>query len=317
MAAGRSALDSLPPNPATRLLQERAVQSGAIGAWECHLANETLSWTDGVYDLFGLRRGSEIQRSSILDLYEDRSRREMDRLRTKAIGSGQGFALDCRILSASGERRWMRLVVGVGYQYGRPYRIFGSKQDVTAEKGLWQGLAGIARSEPLSGLTPRNGLTDALHRCGREHDSERVALVLFAIDGFATVRERFGRAAASAIDRCVAERLKRLFSDALALEQAGEGAFSLLLRMPGDRHYLESALAGMRTLLCRPVPHGALVLTFTLSIGAALGRPERGRAPQELFAEAVAALHVAGTAGGDCVRVFDGPVAEPLVFAAR
>lgn len=33
----------------------------AIGAWECHLADDSLSWTDGVYDLFGLPRGSAIQ----------------------------------------------------------------------------------------------------------------------------------------------------------------------------------------------------------------------------------------------------------------
>lgn len=301
-------MNSLQPSPAIRPLYERAAQAAAIGAWECHLAKETLTWTDGVYDLFGLRRGSEIQRSSILDLYEERSRREMDRLRSSAIGSGQGFALDCRIIAASGEKRWMRLVVGVGYQHGRPYRIFGSKQDVTAERGLWQELASIARSEPLSGLTARHGLTDALQRFRPEHNRERIALVFFAIDGFATIRERFGKAVGSAVDRCVAERLKRLFSDALASEQTGEGAYSLLLRMPGDRHYLQTALEGMRTLLCRPIPHGALVLNFTLSIGGALGMPERGRTPQEVFAEAEAALHVAGTAGGNCVRVFDGPV---------
>jgi len=307
-------LNSLRPGLAAPL-QVRASQPGAIGAWECHLANETLTWTDGVYDLFGLCRGSKIQRGSILDLYEDRSRREMDRLRTSAICGGQGFSLDCRIIAAGGEKRWMRLVVGVGYQHGRPYRIFGSKQDVTAEKGLWQELSAIARSESPSGLAARHGLTDALQRFRPEHNRERIALVLFAIDGFVTIRERFGRTAGSAVDRCVAERLKRLFSDALAIEQAGEGAYSLLLRMPGDRHYLQTALESMRPLLCRPVPHGALVLNFTLSTGGALGMPERGRTPQEVFAEAEAALHVAGTAGGNCVRIFDGPVAARPVIA--
>ncbi len=310
-------MTSLQPTPATRPLYERAAQLGAIGAWECDLAKETLSWTDGVYDLFGLRRGSAIQRSSILDLYEERSRREMDRLRTSAICGGQGFALDCRIVTAGGEKRWMRLVVGVGYQQGRPYRIFGSKQDVTAEKGLWEGLSSLARSETLSGLAPRHALADALHRFRPEHSRERIALVLFAIDGFDAIRERFGRTAGSALDRCVAERLKRLFSDALAIEQTGEGAYSLLLRMPGDRQYLQTALDAMRALLCRPLPQGALVLNFTLSIGGALGAPERGRTPQELFAEADAALHVAGTAGGNCVRIFDGPVAERRFAVAR
>lgn len=308
-------MNSLQPSPATRPLYERAAQAAAIGAWECHLAKETLTWTDGVYDLFGLRRGSEIQRSSILDLYEERSRREMNQLRSSAIGSGQDFALDCRIIAADGEKRWMRLVVGVGYQQGRPYRIFGSKQDVTAEKGLWQALSCAAGTEPLSGLAPRHGLTEALQRFRPEHNRERIALVLFAIDGFETIRERFGRAAGGAVDRCVAERLKRLFSDALAIEHVGEGAYCLLLRMPGDRHYLQKALETTRTLLCRPVPHGALVLRFTLSIGGALGAQERGRTPQDVFAEADAALHVAGSSGGNCVRVFDGPVAARALIA--
>lgn len=310
-------MNSLRPGPAAPLL-DRAAHPGAIGAWECNLANETLNWTDGVYDLFGLRRGGDIDRRSTLDLYEESSRREMERLRANAIREGQGFALDCRIRTATGEKRWMRLVVGVGYQHGRPVRIFGSKQDVTAEKGLWEGLSNLARSEPLAGVTTRTGLVDALRHVQPGHDaaSARIALVIFSIDGFGSLLDRFGKVAGGVLERCIAERLKRVFPDALSIEKAGEGSFTVLLRMPGERRYLQAALNGMRPLLCRPVPHGALVLDFTLSIGAALGTPERCRAPQELLAEAEAALLVAGTNGGNCVNIFDGPLARPR-FASR
>lgn len=303
---------SLRPTPAAPLM-DRATQSSAIGAWECNLSNEALSWTDGVYDLFGLSRGSTIYRSATLDLYEASSRSEMERLRATAIREGRGFALDCRIRTAAGEKRWMRLVVGVGYQHGRPVRVFGSKQDVTAEKGLWTGLCTQARSEPLTGVTARPGLVDALRHVqpGQDHGSERIALVIFAIDGFRSLMDRFGKIAGGALERYVAERLKRLFPDALSTEKAGEGIFTLLLRMPGERRYLQAALEGMRPLLCRPIQHGALVLDFTVSIGATLGAPERSRTQQEFLAEAEAALLVAGTNGGNCVRIFDGPVAAP------
>ena len=295
---------------ATRPLYDRAVATAAIGAWECNLANESLSWTDGVYDLFGLKRGSGIYRSAILDLYEDRSRREMNQLRSRAISTGQGFALDCRIRAAAGERRWMRLVVGVGHQHGRPLRIFGSKQDVTAEKGLWAELSGMARSEPLTGHAVPSGFADALRQAGldRRCGTDRFALAIFRIDRFPNLIEDFGRAACEALSRCVAERLKRLFPDALAIDQAGPGAFALLLQMPGDRHFLGKVLDGTRRLLCRPVSHGALVLDFTLSIGAGLVTADGYRQQHEILAEAEAALHVAGLAGGNCVRVFDGPV---------
>lgn len=303
---------------AARPLYDRAVAPGAIGAWECNLANESLSWTDGVYDLFGLQRGSAIYRSATLDLYEERSRREMNQLRSTAIRTGQGFALDCRIRAATGEKRWMRLIVGVGHQHGRPLRIFGSKQDITAEKGLWTELAGLARGEALASHAVPRGFTDALReiRLDRRRSSERFALAIFQIDRFHALVEDVGKAAGETLTRGIGERLKRLFPDALAIDPAGPGAFALLLQMPGDRAYLGSVLDGTRRLLCRPVSHGALVLDFTLSIGAALLTADGYRQQQEILAEAEAALQVAGLAGGDCVRVFDGPVTAIRARAA-
>lgn len=156
---------------ATQPLYDRAVAAAAVGAWECNLANESLSWTDGVYDLFGLHRGSAIYRSATLDLYEERSRREMNQLRSKAISTGQGFALDCRIKSANGDKRWMRLIVGVGYEHGRPIRIFGSKQDVTAEKGLWSETAALVRANATTNLTARRSFTDAVRQFRQERDA--------------------------------------------------------------------------------------------------------------------------------------------------
>lgn len=295
---------------ATKPLYDRSLAPAALGAWECSLANETLTWTDGVYDLFGLQRSSDIYRKATLDLYEERSRREMEQHRSSAIRTGQGFALDCRIRTAAGEKRWMRLIVGVGHQHGRPVRIFGSKQDVTAEKGLWSETATLVRTNSATNLAARRSFTDALRQFRQERgrEPERFALAIFEIDHFPVIVESYGRAAGDDVIRSFGERLRRLFPDALAIDQTGPGAFALLLRMPGDKGYLASMLAGTRKLLCRPMPRGNAVIDFTLSIGAALLTPEGYREQNEIFAEAEAALHVAGMAGGDCVRVFDGPV---------
>lgn len=295
---------------ATKPLYERSLAPAALGAWECNLANESLSWTDGIYDLFGLQRGSSIYRGAILDLYEERSRREMNQLRSKAISTGQSFSLDCRIKAASGEKRWMRLLVGVGHENGRPLRIFGSKQDVTAEKGLWSSVASLTRTESQTGLAARRSFADTIRqfRPERGREPERFALAIFEIDRFATIVENYGHSAGDDVIRSFGERLRRLFPDALTIDQTGPGAHALLLRMPGDKGYLASMLSGTRKLLCRPIPRGNSIIDFTLSIGAALLTPEGHREQNEIFAEAEAALHIAGMAGGDCVRVFDGPL---------
>lgn len=294
-----------------------AGKPAAIGAWECNLANDSLSWTDGVYDLFGLSRGSTIQRSSILDLYETSSRGEMERLRTHAIRSGEAFSLDCRIRTASNEKRWMRLIVGVGHQHNRPHRIFGSKQDVTAEKGLWTGLAALTRRDQPLDHSARRNFEDRLARVWLDGQVERegFALIVIDVDEFHDIADTFGKPAADELLSRLGERLARLFPDALASGHIGRSEFALLLRMPSGQRRLAASLENAHQLLCRPLLRGNMVIDFTVSIGAAPLDGERHREPAALFAEAQAALHVASMAGGNCLRFFDRPI--PAAVTAR
>ena len=115
-------------------MYDRSSALARIGVWECDLATEKLTWTDGVYDLFELPRGSPLARARILELYDEESRREMERLRAQAIAEGGSFSLDILIRTAKGNERWLRLTADVEREAGRSVRIFGTKQDITAER---------------------------------------------------------------------------------------------------------------------------------------------------------------------------------------
>jgi C4-dicarboxylate-specific signal transduction histidine kinase len=115
-------------------MYDRASALARIGVWECDLATEALTWTDGVYDLFELPRGAALERARIVDYYDEESRREMERLRAEAIRTGGSFSLDIHIHTAKGNARWLRLTADVEREHGRSVRIFGTKQDITAEK---------------------------------------------------------------------------------------------------------------------------------------------------------------------------------------
>lgn len=290
----------------------QAMTLGVLGAWECRLDGDALTWTDGVYDLFGFRRGSTLSRAVTLDHYEERSRREMQALRTRAISTGQGFLLDCRIRSADGAARWMRLIVGVQHEQGRATRIFGSKQDVTAEKGLWQTLPGLVSAQPQTRLADRRRSLEATLRelIGRSAGSaERFALVVLDIDRLAAINERHGRAAGDECLSCLSARLARLFPDALGLARIGDDEFMLLLRLPGGPEPLLAALEGAHRLLARPIPHRGSAIEIGISMGAALLGQAHRADPQKLFAQADSALYVARAAGRNRVRIFDGLIA--------
>ena len=115
-------------------MYDRSSALARIGVWECDLATEQLTWTDGVYDLFELPRGSPIERARIVEFYDEESRREMERLRAQAIAEGGSFSLDILIRTARGNARWLRLTADVEQEQGRSVRIFGTKQDITAER---------------------------------------------------------------------------------------------------------------------------------------------------------------------------------------
>lgn len=110
----------------------RLLEAQGIGLWECNLEDNALSWTAGVFDLFGLPRGVAIERDEIAALYAESSRAAMERLRAHAIKHRRGFTLDAEIIPVNGPPRWMRLIaapVCVGRQV---VRLHGIKQDVSA-----------------------------------------------------------------------------------------------------------------------------------------------------------------------------------------
>ena len=114
----------------TDLIQPHAV--GALGlhhagCWECNLSDNTLTWSGGVYDIFGLPRGIRVCREQSLALYCEDSRAKMERLRAYSIRHRRGFALDVQIRAAIGETRWMRLIAAPSCERDRAVRLHGLK----------------------------------------------------------------------------------------------------------------------------------------------------------------------------------------------
>jgi PAS domain-containing protein len=97
------------------------------GLWECDLADNALTWSGGVYDIFGLPRGAQVARDEIVALYCEGSRAAMERLRAHSIKHRRGFTLDVEINPATGERRWMRLIGAPVCEGGKVVRLHGLK----------------------------------------------------------------------------------------------------------------------------------------------------------------------------------------------
>lgn len=98
-----------------------------VGCWECDLADDSLIWSGGVYDIFGLPRGVRVTRDESVALYSEESRIMMSRMRSYAIKHRRGFTLDAEILPVVGGRRWMRLIAAPICDGDRVVRLHGLK----------------------------------------------------------------------------------------------------------------------------------------------------------------------------------------------
>jgi len=109
---------------------KRSLAHDGIGWWECDLARNALTWTDEVYDIFGLPRGARVSRNEAVALYCEHSRAVMEGLRAHAIKQRQGFILDAEIRPGHGTRRWMRLIAVPVCDNGRVVRLQGFKLNI-------------------------------------------------------------------------------------------------------------------------------------------------------------------------------------------
>ena len=101
--------------------------------WQCDLSDDSLSWTPGVFELFGISQSAPLDRTAIVRMYSDESRVLLERLRGEAIASCGSFTFEARIVRPDGEARWMRVSADVACRNGRAALLYGSKHDITAE----------------------------------------------------------------------------------------------------------------------------------------------------------------------------------------
>lgn len=287
-------------------LYDQAFNAARIGAWECELETERLTWSPGVYDIFGFPMGNPLRRASIVDLYVDESRRNMELARAEVIRSGQAVTLDAEIRTWRGERRWMRLSIAAAREAGRTARIFGSKQDITSDRQVVERLRRQAETDPLTGLANRlvfqaryrEVIGDSLNH------GFASALVLIDLDRFKELNDTLGHSAGDACLCEVAARLRRAFHNAGLVGRLGGDEFAIILRAPTTPARIARVLRETVVMLSRPLFWNGLRIEVGASIGAALvGRPHRRRIT-ELFAEADIALYDAKAAGRNKVHLF-------------
>jgi hypothetical protein len=106
-----------------------AEQDPASGYWHCDIANhDRLTWSEKVYELFGLAPGTPVDRDWAVARYSERSRAALERVRTFGLNRNFGFILDAEIRPEGAGQRWIRVLAIPISEGGRVVGLHGLKR---------------------------------------------------------------------------------------------------------------------------------------------------------------------------------------------
>ncbi|MGH6681325.1 MAG: diguanylate cyclase domain-containing protein [Bradyrhizobium sp.] len=287
----------------SREIFERASAAARLGTWECNLSTETLQWSPGTYDMFDIPRGSPLVRNQTLACYPAKALEMLEAIRSRAIEQRTDFNLDAEIVTAKGNRRWIRITAMVECAGTRPIRLFGLKQDITEEKAQWERLRYLAEVDELTGLANRSRFPRIAEMCADFPTAPRGgALLLIDLDGFKEVNDSLGHAAGDECLKEAAQRLADVCREAVIVARVGGDEFAVLMGQPAEARRIGGIAAKIVQVMSQPIDcHG-----WRFKIGASVGIAIAGGCSAgELFQRADAALYAAKSGGRNTFRCYD------------
>ena len=122
----------------------RAQAIANLGSWHLDIDRDRLVWSDEVFRIFGVPRGTALTYEAFLEAVHPEDRQAVTRAWAGAL-RGATYDIEHRILAA-GEQKWVRERAQVELDTGgRPVRGIGTVQDITERKRAEEEIRRLAR----------------------------------------------------------------------------------------------------------------------------------------------------------------------------
>ena len=289
-----------------------AQQVAQLGSFEWNLITGEVRWSDEHYRLWGLTPGEVAPSPAIFTRGvhpEDRAR-VRDIIRLAAL-TRRGYECVHRVRRPDGsvihvQERAEAVVDGKG----KPGRIIGTVQDITARRSAEERVRHLAFYDPLTGLPNRHLLVERLQALLARKASEDGygALFFIDLDNFKNLNDTHGHDQGDVLLQLVARRLQGCVDRKDLVARLGGDEFVVLLEDLGpDRARATEAASwtGQAILAAMQMPYAlqAREHLSTLSLGVAMFRADN-TAIEDLLKRADLAMYQAKAAGRNTMCFF-------------
>ena len=265
-----------------------ALRSGAMGWFEYDPATRQLEASSELRAILGLgphRSGLTIDAALGFFHHEDRPRLREGLAHAEADGPG---AAEARWERPDGVTVWVEMSALQTELGGGGREVVGVMKDITDRKAAEAELVRQARSDALTGLSNRAGLTDQAGQALRRE--KPFCLLLVGLDGFRDINDTLGHPVGDQVLAGVAWRLASGLRGCDVIARFGGDVFGVLVPETGDQ--AERVAANLLEALHDPVEVDGVAITVRASAGI-VSAPGDGADPGTLLRRAESAMYAA------------------------
>jgi two-component system sensor histidine kinase/response regulator len=111
-----------------------------IGTWQFNIRENSLNWSELMFDIHELNKEAELTHETAISFYPEEEKKRVRSALKSLLDTGSAYDFEASIITAMGNRRWVRIASAAEQEHGEIVRIFGTVQDITdriqAEKSL-------------------------------------------------------------------------------------------------------------------------------------------------------------------------------------
>ncbi len=281
---------------------EDAQRLARIGHWSLDLLLQQAQISSVARDLLGLPQATDLDFDALLEHFRpEQVSSIIEAYRTATEQHHTEFRHDNTLTGANGSVNELHSWIRIEYtEQGRPVRVKGVTQDLTALKTLERQTHQLAYYDALTHLPNRAMLRNALQQAISDSTRHQLTfgLVILGIDHFQKVNDSLGQPTGDALLKAIASRLTQHLRGYDTVARIGGDEFAIVV--PKIRQALDvgTTLSHLKNAFRAPIHLADTEIMVTASAGISVF-PFDGVAATELIAHADAAMHHAKRCGRD------------------
>lgn len=286
----------------TEKLLEEMSSMAHVGGWEFDPANGSGHWTKEIALIHDLDPNDPATMALGMSVYEGEWLEAIQTALDEAIQHGTPYDLELKMVSAKGNKKWVRTIGVPVMEEGKTVRIRGSMQDITTQKSAEEKVQWLAHFDSLTELPNRTLLNDRVkYAISIAHRAkEPISLLFLDLDHFKNINDSLGHTIGDDLLIQVSKRMHDVVRDEDTLSRQGGDEFIIVL--PGtDANGAAHVAEKLIDSISQPYRIEHHELTVTPSIGIAL-YPSDGSNFETLLQAADAAMYRAKHDGRNCYR---------------